>query len=100
MKKTWKIAIVLALALCFVAALIACEKNDGYVYVYETDEAGETVTDTHGNPVIETDEEGNAVTAPDTDGDGVADDKQTSGSGVSAAGANTEGGWGKIITPN
>ena len=43
MRKNWKIAIALALALCFVLALMACN-DDGYVYVYETDEAGETVT--------------------------------------------------------
>ena len=50
----------LALALCFVAALMACNDDD-YVYVYETDEAGETVTDTEGNPIIETDEDGEKI---------------------------------------
>ena len=106
MKKTWKIAIVLTFAFCLVLALIACDNEDGFVYVYETDEAGETVTDTEGNPVVQTDDEGNAVTAPDEDGDGVADDDEggssdEGGSGsIGAAGANTETGWGKIITPN
>lgn len=112
MKRNWKIAIALALALCFVAALMACNDDD-YVYVYETDEAGETVTDTEGNPIIETDENGEKVTTPDTNKDGIADKDQTdengnvttkpegtTGSGVHVADANTEGGWGEIITPN
>ena len=80
MRKNWKIAIALALALCFVLALMACN-DDGYVYVYETDEAGETVTDSEGNPVIETDEDGEKVTTPDTNKDGIADKDQTDENG-------------------
>ncbi len=102
MKKIWKIAIVLTFALLLTASLIACNDDD-FVYVYETDANGETVTDEAGEPVKEIDDDGNPVTAPDEDGDGVADDlsNQTESTGnIIVEGVDTDTGWGEIITPN
>lgn len=92
MNKIGKIAVIAALALILVMTLIACNDGDDYEYVYQTDEYGETVTDTNGEPVKETDGEGNPVTVPAGETE--------SQSGVFAAGADTDTGWGELITPN
>lgn len=81
MKKIAKIAIIAVLALCLILAFASCKDED---FVYVTDEAGETVTDTDGNP----------VTIP------VGESSEETSKKIDNEGANTEGGWGPLITPN
>ena len=83
MKNIAKIAIISALALCLVLAFASCKGKDEE-FVYVTDEAGETVTDAEGNP----------VTVP------VGESSEETSKAIENEGANTEGGWGPLITPN
>ncbi len=93
MNKIGKIAVIAALALILIMTLIACNDDD-YEYVFQTDANGETVTDTNGEPVKETDGEGNPVTKPACE-----TESENTGDGIFAAGADSDTGWGELITP-
>ena len=87
MKKT---LIALALVAGVMTTFIACEDNHEdseykeNQYVTVTDTNGEAVTDTNGEVVTEL-----VTNAPSNGG----------ASGLEQGGANTEDGWGQIITP-
>ena len=85
MKNIAKIAIIAVLALCLILAFASCNDEE---FVYVTDEAGETVTDAEGNPVT-------VLVADSSDETSVGESKN-----IENEGANTEGGWGPLITPN
>ena len=82
--------IALALVAGVMTTFIACEDNHedseykDNQYVTVTDTNGDVVTDTNGEVVTE------LVTNGTT---------SSGGSGLEQGGANTEGGWGQIITP-
>ena len=52
MKNTWKIAMILALTLCLIAAFVACGSNDEDGYVYVTDSDGEIRYDEENKPGV------------------------------------------------
>ncbi len=80
MKNITKAVLAFTLIFCLAVSFAACNDNDEVGVIYGTDTNGETLTDTDGEPVTESEENKNG--------------------NISNAGANTEGGWGELITPN
>ena len=99
MKKT---LIALALVAGLATMLISCDdhsnsKYKDYEYIPVTDTNGDTVTDTNGEVVTERVPKEEST----TNGDSNADTSNgNGGAGLDQGGANTEGGWGQIITPS
>ena len=100
MKKT---LIALALVAGLATMLISCDdhsnsKYKDYEYVPVTDTNGVTVTDTNGEVVTERVPKEESTTNDASNAD-TSNENGGNNGGLDQGGANTEGGWGQIITP-